>query len=285
MKNTIFKALLLAFLISESFLHAVQPPFLTLHAAPYNPGLFSVFTTVLGLLDQYEEENYSGFVIQFGKNGLYHDEQRGPNWWRYYFMPLQRGLEERTVSSTAEIHVKLALHCLNNLSRERCYELISRYIRLRPHITEKVDKFVQTKFKDAHVLGIHYRGTDKMNNESPFMDYEIMLNAVAYYAHQFKGKKFRIFVATDEQDFMDEMNERFPGQVLTASTIRSDNGKPLHTSRIDPYKHGEEALIDCLLLSRCNHLIRTSSNLSLCSTYFNPELSVELLNPGILDNQ
>jgi len=61
--------------------------------------------------------------------------------------------------------------------------------------------------------------------------------------------------------------------------IRSVNGKALHVDPAhSPYRVGREALIDCVLLSRTDMLIRTSSNLSLCSTFFNSDLPVQELN-------
>jgi hypothetical protein len=44
------------------------------------------------------------------------------------------------------------------------------------------------------------------------------------------------------------------------------------------YKKGEGALIDCLLLSRCNTLIRTTSFLSAWASIFNPKLPIVLVN-------
>jgi hypothetical protein len=44
------------------------------------------------------------------------------------------------------------------------------------------------------------------------------------------------------------------------------------------YRKGEEALINCLLLSRCSALIRTTSFLSAWASIFNPALPIVLLN-------
>jgi hypothetical protein len=44
------------------------------------------------------------------------------------------------------------------------------------------------------------------------------------------------------------------------------------------YRKGQEALINCLLLSRCSTLIRTTSFLSAWASIFNPGLPIVLLN-------
>jgi hypothetical protein len=40
------------------------------------------------------------------------------------------------------------------------------------------------------------------------------------------------------------------------------------------YRKGEDVLIDCLLLSRSDFLLRCQSNVGELATYFNPELPV-----------
>ena len=78
-----------------------------------------------------------------------------------------------------------------------------------------------------------------------------------------------------QKQFLGYMQSTFPGRVTSYSTLRSSNNQPIdYSSSFSPYLRGEEALIDCLLLSKGRILIRTSSNLSLWSTYFNPSLPV-----------
>lgn len=85
-------------------------------------------------------------------------------------------------------------------------------------------------------------------------------------------------MASDEQAFVDFMASAFPGRVIAWETRRSVDLEPIDFRFDDNYKKGEDVVIDCLLLSRCHRLIRTSSSLSLCSSYFNPDIPVEVLN-------
>jgi hypothetical protein len=59
---------------------------------------------------------------------------------------------------------------------------------------------------------------------------------------------------------------------------RSLDGRPIDVVQGDNRAKGEDAVMDCLLLSRCQYLVRTASNLSLCSTLFSPDMPVMLLN-------
>jgi len=66
---------------------------------------------------------------------------------------------------------------------------------------------------------------------------------------------------------------------------RSTDGYPLHiNSFLDHYKCGEDALIDCILLSKGNFLIKTNSNLSQWATFFNPKVPFKELNKSFYQN-
>lgn len=76
------------------------------------------------------------------------------------------------------------------------------------------------------------------------------------------------------------MKSIFPLQVCNLENIyRSSNSLlPIHKSNVNPYESGKAAILDMILLSKTNLLLRTSSNLSLWSTYMSPDLPVIELN-------
>ena len=163
------------------------------------------------------------------------------------------------------------------MSRERGFTLIDRYIRPRAHIRERVDSYVRTNFDSAFVIGIHYRGTDKFE-DAPRVPYEQVRAAVLDAINAAAPARYKLFVATDEQAFLEYMLDLFPGRLLYLDMYRSVDSAPIDVVQGDNHRKGEDAVMDCLLLSRCDHLVRTASNLSLCSTLFNPDIPVVLLN-------
>ena len=167
------------------------------------------------------------------------------------------------------------------MERESVYQLIQKYIKIKEHIQDKINQFIDENFSGHHVIGVHYRGTDK-KGEAPRVPYTDVQDAVNYYVDENNIEDFKIFVASDEQQFIEFMQEYFPGLVTVYSTIHSVDGKPLHRFSSDKFLQGEEALIDCYLLSQGDYLIRTSSNLSLWSTFFNPTIPVIELNQRIV---
>ncbi len=164
-----------------------------------------------------------------------------------------------------------------NLSMEHAHQLQRRFLPLRKEILDRVDQFVARHFQNAPVIGCHYRGTDK-TLEAVRIDYEVMTDAIKVRLAAYPGT-VRLFVATDEAAFVEHVRATLPGvHVITADHSRSSDGQPLHEGEnLLGRRHAIEALTDCLLLSRCDCLIKSSSLLSAWSKVFNPSLPLTLI--------
>lgn len=242
-----------------------------------SPGLFCVFNSVLGALDAYDKKEISGLTVDFGTEGLYYDPKVGPNWWTYYFEPIAIG--EQTDFKLFPQYKKTIFSLTGSfeMSLERSHELIEKYVKVKPEILSKVEKIYQEQFAGSYVLGIHYRGTDK-KTDSPEVSYGEVASKAEEILKDRSGAK--IFVATDDARFLNVMKKRFSYlTVFGLDAIRSDNGKPVHMGNSDEnYRKGEEAVVDALLLARCNFLLKNSSNLSQWSRKYNPAIPTLQLN-------
>lgn len=248
-------------------------------------GFYGQFTGILGMLDCLETwpDSVAGVRVDFGDRGLYFDPAHGGNSWQYHFEPIDVGCGSDAVDWKlgTDLEEQFYQHG-EQLPRARAFQLIDRYIRPRPHIREKVDAFVRMHFAGFHVLGIHYRGTDKWV-EARRVPYAEICAAVRDALGAQDGGRYRLFVASDEQGFVDHMEREFPGKVSSWCTLRAPEANPEDSDPIDfamgdNFRKGEDAVIDCLLLSRCDALIRTLSSLGLCAGFFNPAIPVRLLN-------
>ena len=263
--------LLLLIVLAISFsLEADEKPFIQMTAR--QSGLFSMFNSLLYFLADYENGSISGLEVDFKDKGPYYEAEFGPNWWHYYCEPIFIGNK-----CGMQIRYK-ALGFPREFSRQEAHILAQKYIRVLPHIQQKVEQFIQANFEKYFVIGLHYRGTDKIIH-APRVAYEEAISRVQALVESLR-QDYKIFVATDEQAFIETIQQAFPGRVIfQMEAIRSTNGKPIHLKqKANGYKLGEDALTDCLLLSRSDYLIRTNSNLSLWSTYFNPDVPVVELN-------
>jgi hypothetical protein len=165
-------------------------------------------------------------------------------------------------------------HCFaeygKNLPRNIANKLMSES-RIVPNdsIYNIVSKFIDKKFYNRQIVGVHYRGTDK-SSESVRVPYEYVSDMLTKY------NRAHFFVATDEDQFLEFMRERHGSRVLHYDSLRSKDCTPIHlfASDLDKYRVGEDALVDCLLLSKCHILLRTESNLSQACSFFNPKLDV-----------
>ncbi len=238
------------------------------------PGFFSVFNTVLGALEFYENsDDADGFIVDFEKSGFFYDPNFGENWWEYYFEPIKLGTPNINEIIFKEYKkITFSFSAQLKMSRERSYELINNYIKLKPHIQNKLDAFVKEHFEGETVIGLHYRGTDKIL-EAPKINYELVGKLLSKEIEN--DNSIKIFVATDEDSFLQYMYKKFPGRIIALDAIRSKNDIPVHKIMTEsPYQKGEDALLDCLLLSKCSKIYKTASNLSDVSIKFNPTMPV-----------
>ena len=245
---------------------------------PEDAGFFSIFHTVLGALDFMETSNSCcGLRVNFEDKGIYYDKEYGENWWEYYFEPIDIGKKTGIVKKFFNYKmIAFTFYGEFGMSRERGNELIRKYIFLKPHIQKKIDDFYETNFQENYVIGVHYRGTDKCL-EAGIVPYKNVYERLKPIIKNHNN--YKIFVATGDSYFLTYMHAYFPGRIIAIKAIRSDEGIGVHfTEKNRNYKKGEEAVIDCILLSKCDLLLKTSSNLSNCSIKFNPNIPVIELN-------
>lgn len=275
-----FLFFLIIFQIIHSSALQAKPPKDVVLRSRSQAGMFSVFFDVLSLLQEYEKKRFNSIEVNFGDTGLYYSKKKGPNWWSYYFAPIKLGIASGPRLNVCGLQYNIEPSTIEFLTpRQEVGRLIRDYVTIKPEIREAVESFYRNHFDGHYVIGIHYRGTDKsigQAREARRVAYDEVVakldEVIAIYRHY----DYVIFIATDEWNFIEYISDLFPHRVCyVEEATRSFNHRPVHLNKNrDPYLVGREALIDCLLLSKCDLLIRTSSNLSLASTFFNPLLPV-----------
>ncbi len=239
-------------------------------------GLFATFNAVLGAIDHYENGHFKSLKIDFNE-GLYFDPSKGPNWWEYFFEPINIGVEKESKHYFTQTDISYLAMYFFQVNIYRSFALCQKYIRLKPDIEKELDLFVTENFSNHFVIGVHHRGTDKLI-ENPIVPYEKTYQALCEVINQLtpeQKEKLRIFVATDDQHFLTFISQRFPAIVFCHNFARSKDSTPLHASDTNfysnNYQKGKEAVIDCFSLSKCHILIRPAcSCLSFVSKCLNP---------------
>lgn len=155
------------------------------------------------------------------------------------------------------------------MERAKGRESIGRYVEPKAHIKEKVEVFYEKYLNNSFVLGIHIRGTD--------LHYAPVVSPAEYfpYIDQWIEQEptLKIFLATDQAQYIPVFEKRYGNRLTYADCFRSDNEvAPFQRTELSPYQKGEEVLLDILLLSRADFLIKGSSNVGEMALYFNPGL-------------
>ncbi|MBE1300505.1 MAG: hypothetical protein GJ680_11445 [Alteromonadaceae bacterium] len=239
----------------------------------------------------------------------YFDENKGENMWAQYFAPVVTPFDFNLVSQMCnDPSYPLDFNDLQNLDDEQMlricehhqdsiysftfadwrtnrpkdianwyaqqrakgHDVFSRYIRVNSEVQNKVDDFYRLSFQGYQVLGIHIRGTDLM--------YAPPVSPAEYFPHVEKWlsaqTKPKIFIATDQAQYLDVFQQRYGDIVIAYDSSRSTNEiAPFNLKEIPPHKKGEDVLIDMLLLSKVDFLLKGASAVGELVLYINPTLA------------
>jgi hypothetical protein len=247
-------------------------------------GFFSNFLGVLNNLHWCEKTNQIP-VVYWPKAGLYYDIRGcngiiSDNIWDYYFYPVS-ALEYNSQdkinfspfppdSFCVATHPNTSAPYPDKYWRNYMNNFIKKYIRIKETTLAKIEKFYKENIEGKYTISIHIRGTDKFVEVNPVALDHIFETANKYVPCQF-------LVATDDERILNEAKKKLKGNMIYYNSCRVNRVTGVHNNLHScAYQSraylGEEALIDCILLSRCSRLIHTWSNLSIAALLFNPEL-------------
>lgn len=178
---------------------------------------------------------------------------------------------------------------LNKTIVQKYREELNPFLKFNDSIVKKVNEFENIHFKGKKVLSVHKRGTDALTighgkNQAHLFTYSTVKSAVDKIINDFDI----IFLATDEEDIYQNMKNDFKTKVVSYSTIRAQSGdtRGLHHSYANEMKDkkyvlGEEAIIDMLLMSRCQYSLCSHSNLSLLNIIIRKDYNYEFLDDHV----
>lgn len=238
-------------------------------------GFFAAFFAVLAHLNWCDHHGFTP-IIFWGEQSAYYDAEYGPNAWEYYFEPVSTlrydPAHDMLITSLCAPDFTTIKHfCKHDLEyRIFVNGIISRHIRLKPTMQQRIDEFYYGNQMDRiPTIGVHLRGTDKKTEIA--IPHPLELIMVANKVAQLYGQ-CQFFVATDEEQLLDLARTHLHGPVISYPAHRSVSGIPVHLdqTQICRAQLGSDVLAECLLLSRCTALVHSHSNVSYTATFFNP---------------
>ena len=200
-------------------------------------GFFAQLNWCLRVLFFCEANNLIPYLKLTSLN--YVDEATGHDWFQYFF--LNRAFRDtqtpeylpRLVTKIHDIEeLGLPDWCFTELHLHHASKLVNRYIEIKSGVTRHVDQYCETYFRDRVVLGIHFRGTDKVA-EAPRVPWEYCRLTVCNYLDAHPEVE-ALFVASDEAPFVEYVVREFPGlEVLSHDDLcRSSGNVAVHMSVI-----------------------------------------------------
>ncbi len=173
--------------------------------------------------------------------------------------------------------------------RKEARAVLERFVRPRPYILGKVTDFFARYMAGNYVIGVHARGTDA-TSEQEVREFRRGSLVLSRYCAEI-GRilelqpNAKIFVASDEQSSVRHLEAAFPDRVITYESVRHESGEtaghgptgwimPAYISgdRDVAARNGEDAVVEYLLLSRCDYLVHNGSSLARTVLLNAPEL-------------
>jgi hypothetical protein len=232
----------------------------------------------------------------FGRANPYFDASNGPNAWDYYYEPIGPSPDElRALVAAGKVYTLSTASDLVRLfrwepqswfanpygyfrsvenradggypadwwadQRAKARRLLEDgTIRFRPAILDQVDRFVDKNFSED-TLGLQLRGSDKFDfGVGPNLSRKV--TPEEYFPHIDRylaehPKCTRIFVATDQRQWLKALEQAYPGKIVSFSEWSLSDGDQnrFHDDSAKAAR-GVEVIVDLLLLSRCSYLLK-----------------------------
>jgi len=256
-----------------------SPPLYVIRQSGAGRGLFSLVSSVVCHLHLSERYGLVPFVDFSRAYSEYQDQQPSDmdgfnqsNPWEFYFKPVV----EIPISSERDARFSMTLASSNGFPEgyprkmlishvQELRDIAVRYIQPSFNLQTELEEIRTRVLKGHNVLGVHFRGQEQKTMPyhplSPTMAqmYSAIDKAIA------EQHFTRIFVASEDQDYVDAILSRYPDVAVTLPHFRTRS--PLNAYRINPrpmhrYLLGKEILIDAFILASCDGLVSSTSNVT-----------------------
>jgi len=266
-------------------------------------GFFAELSKVVAALIHFEEEGLANVYVDWTQEFFPYKNEPHGNGWDLYFEPIpvdnnynKNNARPVTYSWSHEIHDQICTSPWLSYDAFLPYrtfvnQKINQYIRIKKNITQEVDAFYNANMQKSLCIGVHVRYANAHSAEVPgghhpsIEEYFAEINAIK---NDEKEKIIKIYVATDSHYVINRFKKEYGNQAVYIDAYRANNAEDpgliyenagywlSHSAewhqRKPGYIGGATALIDCLLLARCDYLVHTTSNVSNFVSFFNPNI-------------
>lgn len=243
----------------------------------YGRGLLSLASSVVCHIHVAQRYSLIPYVDLSRHFNEYQDKEyeaalEGPlsNPWQYYFKPVSSLSSQDVLDS--ELCLESSLGFPTGYPRKMLIsqvqalrDIAEKHLKPVDEIERDVDDAYRQLATDGPVLGVHFRGQEqKTTPYHPLSPTRWQIFAAIDRALEMHGFA-RIFLATEDLDSLETLKARYGGRLISLAHFRTRS--PVNAYRINPramhrYLLGREILTDTLILSRCQGLVSSTSNVT-----------------------
>jgi hypothetical protein len=193
------------------------------------------------------------------------------NSWEYYFhQPSPYSLEEvyqsKNVffSSGFEMNIEASIENRSDKKLRSNRQIFLEDVKLQDNVKQELAKYDQYFSDDIKILGVHIRGKDM--NTTQLHPFGPTMEQIFRYTDEMltKYKIDKIFLACEDLNCFEMFLEKYRDKTFFIDVFRL---KKYNSFNINPrenhrYLLGLEVLVEAILLSKCSHFLRGSSNIA-----------------------
>ena len=252
-------------------------------------GFFSIFFTILINLQFIKNKKLIPIVDLENFHTKYNERlkiNKTYNSWEYYFQNFSKfNLNEIYRSKNVFFsNLKIDTRKFVNIKTIKQFrKIIKDQLKINKKIIKIFKKIYKKKFQNHKVVGLHFRGSDMKN--TPNHPFPLTFKQVYNIIDELIAKNYdKIFLVTEEKKYVKILQQKYKQKLIFLNSFRTNDNKLFtHYSRkYHRYKLGKEILIEALLLSKCDILVSTKTNVILSALSFSSKpKKIILIDNGV----
>jgi len=263
--------------------------FLIIRVTP-GGGFFSIFFSILYSFHKAKRTNKIPFVDLENFHTKYNESSKINNTynsWEYYFKNLSNYKLKNIYKSKNIFFSKKSIDTrqfINFNSIKKIRKFVSKNININKQILNQTENIYKKKFINNKMIGVHFRGSDmKYTPNHPFPP---SFNQITKSIDELllKNKNQKIFLVTEDKNNLDLMKKKYQKKLVYLNSFRTNNNKIFsYNSRTNHrYNLGKEILTEALLLSKCDQIISSRTNVFFAALIFaNKPKKIIFLDNGV----
>lgn len=267
-------------------------------------GFFYELNKVLQSIIYFEDQGLYKVTVNWTNQFFPYKNSPTENGWDLYFDPIKTDyiphdnepIIKEAEGGFHELHDQLcSCHWIAYEQyfpyRNYVHQKLNKYVQIKPEILSELNAYYSAHMKNHYMIGVHIRFATIHAQEIPgqinpkINDY---INEINTLIAKHQDLHVKIFLASDSHYIINELKKIYGDRLLYIEAHRAlydedphliyqntaywlSHPEEFHLKK-PGYAGGRSALLDCLILSKCNVFVHTTSNVAAAVVFFNPHI-------------